>query len=154
MSTATTKGRRLLSGYAVSLGAAAVHGVGTLISQKVVTDYAPPMVATGFSTMFGAVIMGALFYRHALGDLAAAPRSALVYVALGGLASAWGLSFLYLGLNVAPAVLVAPLTGTHPLVSILIAYSFLRRFERVTWRTVFGAVLVVSGVALIAVGRG
>ena len=63
-----------------------------------------------------------------------------------------GVSFWYLAFNEAPVVLVAPAAGTYPLVAILLSYIFLQRLERVTWRIVLGAVLVVGGVALIATG--
>ena len=63
------------------------------------------------------------------------------------------MTFWFLALDRAPVVLVAPLTGTYPLVSILLAYIFLKRMERLSWRTLLGAMLVVAGVALIAIGR-
>ena len=72
---------------------------------------------------------------------------------LSGVASAWGVSFYFLGLNEAPVVLVGPLSGTYPLVAILLTYMFLQRLESITWHTVAGAATVVAGVALIAVGR-
>ena len=40
----------------------------------------------------------------------------------------------------------------YPLVSIVLAYLFINRMERITWRTVLGGLLVVGGVALVAVG--
>ncbi len=43
---------------------------------------------------------------------------------------------------------MAPLVGISPLVSILLTHLFLQRLERVTWRTVLGALLVVIGVTL------
>ena len=66
--------------------------------------------------------------------------------------AAWGVSFWYLALNEAPVVLVVPLAGTHPLVSIVLTHLFLQRLEKVTLRTIMGALMVVAGVALIAIG--
>jgi len=39
------------------------------------------------------------------------------------------------------------------LVSILMMHLFLQRLEKVTWRTVFGAMMVVGGVVLVALGN-
>ena len=64
------------------------------------------------------------------------------------------LSFFFLAISEGAVVRVAPVVGAYPLITILLSYVFLGRLERVTWRTVAGAVLVVVGVALIAFGRG
>ena len=73
---------------------------------------------------------------------------------LAGVAATWGVIFWFLAIDSASVVLVAPLSGSYPLWSILLAHLFLRRIERVTWRTVLGALMLVAGVALIAVGEG
>ena len=117
------------------------------------TDYSSPMVGTAFSMLFGTLILAALFQQHARVDVVSAPRSALIPVALAGCAATWGVSFFFLAVNEAPVVLVAPLTGAHPLVSILLIHVFLQRLEQVSWRTVLGATLVVAGVVLISVGN-
>ena len=98
-------------------------------------------------------MVGALFHRDLIAEVPVAPRRAWLFVALAGCASTWGITFWFLALDRAPVVLVAPLAGTHPLVSILLAYLFLKRLERLSWRTLLGAALVVAGVALIATGR-
>ena len=106
------------------------------------------------SLMFGLAIMSAVFYRDAISDLPMAPRREWGSIALSGLASAWGVSFMFLALSRASVVLVSPLVSTYPLVSILLTHLFLKRLERVTMPTVVGGVLVAAGVALVAFGRG
>ena len=152
--TQATDRRRLFLGYLASFGAAFCYGSVALIGRKIVSDFAPPMVATAFSMTFGMVIVGLIFHRHVLQDVRSRPpfRSWL-FIALAGGASAWGVSFWYLALSEAPVVLVAPLVGSSPLVSILLAHIFLQRIERVTWKTAAGALLVVGGVALVTVGN-
>ncbi len=73
-------------------------------------------------------------------------------VGLAGLASTFGVSFWFLALNESRVVVVAPLVGTSPLLSIALTHFFLRRLEKVTWRTVAGGMLVVIGVALVTIG--
>ena len=142
-------------GYAAALAAAFSYAGGTLVVRKIVTEYASPLVRAAFSLMFGTLVVAALFHRHLAEDLPRAPRSAWVFVALSSLTAVWGVVFFFLAIDeAAVVVVVVPVIGASPLVSILLAYIFLRRLESVSWRTVIGAVLVVAGVALIALGRG
>ena len=141
-------------GYAAALAAAFSYAGGTLVVRKIVTEYASPLVRAAFSLMFGTLVVAALFHRHLAEDLPRAPRSAWVFVALSSLTAVWGVVFFFLAIDEAAVVVVAPVIGASPLVSILLAYILLRRLESVSWRTVIGAVLVVAGVALIALGRG
>ena len=60
---------------------------------------------------------------------------------------------LFWALTEAPVVVVSPITGINPLVAILLAHVFLQRLEHVTKRTIVGGILVVAGVALVAIGR-
>ena len=154
MNVAAIPKRQLLLGYLAATAATLGYGAGSVVGKKIVTDGVPPMVATSFSLVFGTLVVAALFHRHAISDAAHAPRRAWASMVLSGLASAWGVSFYFLGLNESPVVLVGPLTGTYPLVAIILAYLFLQRIEQITWRTVVGAALVVAGAALIAIGRG
>ena len=149
-----TARRQLLLGYAAALGAAASYGTLAVIGRKLVTDYASPVVVTSISMVMGTMILGAMFHRHVATDAVGAPKRAWLWVALAGISATWGVGFWYLALSRAPVVLVAPVAGTHPLVSIVATHFFLKRLERVTRRTVAGAALVVIGVAFIAIGRG
>ena len=149
-----TARRQILLGYAAALGAAASYGSLAVIGRKLVTDYASPVVVTAISMVMGTMILGAMFHRHVATDAVGAPKRAWLWVTLAGISATWGVGFWYFALSRAPVVIVAPVAGTHPLVSIVAAHLFLRRLERVTRRTVAGAALVVIGVALIAMGRG
>ena len=147
-----TAQRRLLLGYLAALGAAFCYGSLTLVARKIVTDFAPPLVGAAFSMLFGTLILGLLVHRHAIVDLPRAPRRGVLMVGLAGCASTFGVSFWFLALNESRIVVVAPLVGASPLLSIALTHFFLQRLERVTWRTVFGGVLVVIGVTLVAIG--
>ena len=65
----------------------------------------------------------------------------------------YALASTYLALGQAPVVVVAPVTGTNPLFSIILAWVFLRQMERLTLRVVLGAVLVVAGVTVVSVSQ-
>jgi drug/metabolite transporter (DMT)-like permease len=150
---AATQRRRVLAGYMAALVAAVGYGAGSVIIRTVVTDHIEPMVAAAYSLLLGTAVMVLIFPRQTARDLLVANRSAWTYMGLSGLASAWGLSFMFLALKEAPVVIVSPLIGVQPLVAILLTHLFLQRLERVTPRTVMGAALVVAGVVLVTIGR-
>jgi drug/metabolite transporter (DMT)-like permease len=145
--------RTTVLGYGASLLSAAGYGTGAVVGRKIVDDYAPPMVATAMALVFGSLPLLLLSQRHIVSDIGSVPRRAWVMMALTGLASAWGVAFMFLAVNEAPVVLVAPIGGVYPLFVIILMYLFLKRSERITWQTILGAVLVVGGVAAITIGR-
>jgi uncharacterized membrane protein len=98
-------------------------------------------------------MVAVLFHRNGVAALAKAGQEAWLFMSLSGVASAWGVAFLFLAFKEAPVVLVAPLSGSYPLVAIVLTHLFLQRLEKVTLRTVVGAIMVVAGVALIAATR-
>ncbi len=153
MIAVSTERRRLWLGYLAALGAAAAYGVVAVIARKIVIDFAPPLVGTAFSLLFGTIVVLILFQGHARADYAARhPKSSWIYVGLAGLAATWGVGSWFLALGEAPVVLVAPVTSVYPLVAIVLTHVFLQRLERITMRTVAGAILVVIGVTFIALG--
>lgn len=152
--TGQAVGRRIWLGYLAALGAAMSYGTVAVVARKIVTEFAPPVVGTAFSLMFGMIIIAVIFRRQAIEDYARRPpRRGWLYVALAGLAATWGVGFWFMALSEAPVVLVVPVTSTFPLMAIVMTQVFLRRLERVTPRTIIGALLVLLGVTLIVLGR-
>ena len=145
-------GRRTFQGYLASVGSAAGYGVGTYFAFLVIRDGVPPMTATFFSLVFGLLLMAVLFPRPALVDLKLASLRGWVVVSMSGLASVFGVSSFYLSLDRVSVVIASPVAGANPLVAIIMTHIFLRCLERVSRRTVIGAVLVVAGVALVTIG--
>jgi uncharacterized membrane protein len=147
---AETETRQKILGYAAALGAAACYGTLAVLGKKVVSDIAPPLVATSFSMVIGTIILVAIFQQQIRQDLIVRPAlKGWVFVTLAGVSATWGVTFWYMALNHAPAVLVAPIASIHPVFSVLITLIFLRKTERVSMKTVLGAVLVTCGVVII-----
>lgn len=144
--------RQTILGYLAALASAAGYGAGTFLAMLVVRDHAPAMTATFLSLVFGLLVMSALSWRTALTDMRLVRGRAWVVISLSGLSSAIGVASLYLALERAPVVVVSPISGANPLAAILMTHIFLKRLERVSLRTVAGAILVVSGVALVTIG--
>ena len=116
-------------------------------------DIAPPLVANTFSMILGTLVLFAIFQGQIRADYKVRPsRKGWLFVALAGCASTWGVTFWFLALGKAPAILVAPLAGTSPLFALVMTLIFLRGVERVTMRTFIGTLMVIIGVALITLG--
>jgi drug/metabolite transporter, DME family len=80
-------------------------------------------------------------------------RQALGYFILGGGFESFGLLLVLFALTYGPVVVVTPLTATLPLWVVLGSKLFLGDVEKITPRTVAGAVLVVAGTIAIALAR-
>ncbi len=143
--------RAMLIGVATGIGAGLSYGVAQVMGRYVTTELAPAQVAVVYNVAFGILGMGIVAARHLPRDIKG-PRRSLVFISLSGFAGSVGLLFLYLALSVAPISLVSPVAAVVPLFSLVMSYIFLRSIERVTLRTVLGALAVVAGVVLIVIG--
>ena len=153
MTEANTATRQKVLGYASAIGAAACYGTLAVIGKKVVTDIAPPLVATSFSMIIGTIILAAIFQQQIRKDILVRPAlKGLLFVALAGGSATWGVTFWFLALNEAPAILVAPIASIAPVFSVILTLIFLRKTERVSQKTIIGALLVTVGVVLVTVG--
>jgi uncharacterized membrane protein len=83
-----------------------------------------------------------------LGSLRCDRRSLLWFVA-GGIAENTGVFLVLLALGFGDVSVVIPLAGTAPLFVLLIAYFFPSESNRLHWRVILGAMLIVLGVVLL-----
>lgn len=143
---------RVWAGYGSALLSAMGYAGGAVVGAHIVDQYASPITASAFSLAFGAVIVGLPFVAHVRGDAVRAPRSAWMLVGLAGLSASLGVTFYFLAISRAPVVVATPVIGAYPLVAIVLSYFLINRMERITWRTWLGGLLVVGGVALVALG--
>ena len=139
-------------GYLSALVAAIAYGVTQVLSKKLVTDFANPLVTATFTVLFGMLIFALFVGKQMPGEVRAAPRRSLLFIVLAGITSTAGLALMYAALTQAPVVVVSPIASINPLMAIVLAHLFLQRMERVTPRIVIGAVLVMLGVIAITVG--
>lgn len=75
----------------------------------------------------------------------------LGFFVLAGIFSSLGPVFLYIAMQHADLVVVAPLAATTPLFVLLMSYAFIRADEIFTTRVVMGTVATVTGVMLTSV---
>jgi uncharacterized membrane protein len=83
-----------------------------------------------------------------LGSLRCDRRSLLWFIA-GGIAENTGVFLVLLALGFGDVSVVIPLAGTAPLFVLLIAYLFPSEANRLNWRVIVGAGLIVLGVGLL-----
>ena len=140
-------------GYTAAICAAIAYGASQTVGKHVTTEYAPPLVATAFSFLFGFVYVSLMFHRHIPGDMRTSSRRGFLWFGLSGIASAGGVTSLYFALSNAPVVVVSPVAAINPLITLTLAHIFLQRLERITKRTIIGTMLVVLGVIIITLSR-
>ena len=140
-------------GMISAFGAALAYGGSQVVGKKVVTEIAPPLVASLFALMFGALVLAVIFHRDIPQDIKA-PRKGFLFISLAGMASSGGVLFMFTALSHAPVVVVSPVASVTPLFSLLFTHIFLQRLERVTLRIIAGTLLVVLGVAVVTLGNG
>ena len=158
--------RPRLIGYLAAAGAAVAYGTVPLLGRIAVTGEADgvpligrfasdaatlPLVSATYTMLIGFIVMG-LFAAPSIPGALRAPRRALLFVALGGLAMSTGVSLLYLALSRAPVVVVSPVFALNAFVALVLAHFFLQRLERITPLLVLGTVFVVAGVVAVIIG--
>ncbi len=80
-------------------------------------------------------------------------RPSLGYFIVGGSLESLGLLLVLYALSYGPVVMVTPLTATLPLWVVIGSRLFLRDVEKITQRTVLGAILVVVGTLAITLAK-
>jgi drug/metabolite transporter, DME family len=77
-------------------------------------------------------------------------RRSLRFFIAGGIAENAGVFLVLASLGFGDVSIVTPLAGTSPLFVLLLAYFFPSHAEKLSWRVVVGAVLIVLGVVMLS----
>ena len=138
-------------GYVLAGAACIAYGASLILAKQVVED-TPPLLAATLGMTFGLLVLAVISAPDVRRDVGTRKR-AWVWAALGGLAAGGGITLMFLAISNAPVVVVAPILAMNPLTAILFSQIFLRGMERITWRVLIGALLVVAGVIIITLGQ-
>ena len=134
------------SGYMAGIAASAIYGGLGVLGKKVAED-SHPMVATGFLLM-------TLFFGHTFPkNIKNSVKSTYGFLILSGLTTGFGVSSWYMALSLIPVIVVAPVVSAYPLFTIGLSAIFLRNIERITYKTVLGALLVLVGITVVGLGN-
>ena len=89
------------------------------------------------------------YFRKGGKQIVRKKNSAWIAFVLSGIFSVLGQLALFQALALGTVVIVSPLSAISPLFVIATAVIFLKQLERVTWKIIVGALLIVSGTVLL-----
>ncbi|HSB60285.1 MAG TPA: EamA family transporter [Vicinamibacteria bacterium] len=119
------------------------------ISRAALADFPRPLAAAAVATLASVVVMWAYVgSQRGRGRFRLHPRG-LAFIAMSGLCEGGASLSMWTALEAGEVALVSPLVHAQPLFTVALAALFLRDLERVTWRTVLAAALIVAGVGLV-----
>lgn len=149
-SPATATGRQLWIDVSFPLAAALLYGVDPVFTKIGLAEGTSPVVGVAVRTTAAAVGFLAYLSWRAVRNAGGLPSlTADRWLALAGAANTTYLLAYYAALSRAPVVVVAPVTSVSTLFVVVGAAALLQGTERVTWRLLLAASLVVAGVALV-----
>lgn len=142
-------------GYLLAFGAAAAYGTSAVLIRAGLARYGAPLTGLTIALLVGVLALAAPAARAYRGREATGRPggTAVGFACASGLTSLLGFGSNTLALGLLPVVLVAPISSTYPLITVLLVRLFLRGSERITRRTVLGAALIVAGVILVTLAR-
>lgn len=124
-------------------------GIRDNLSRWGFMDFPYPLLAAAAATVASVAVMwGVVFATRGTGLLGAS-RTGIRLLALSGLAEGIAYLTMWRALMLGSVSVVSPLVNSHSIVTVALAWLFLRDLERVTWRIALAAALVVAGVGLV-----
>ncbi|MFN8539757.1 MAG: DMT family transporter [Thermomicrobiales bacterium] len=142
-------------GYLFAFGAATAYGTSGVLIKSGLAAYGSPFTAITIATATGLLVLSplALASWRSQGQGWRPERRALLFILASGLCAITGFSSNTLALSQLPVTVVAPISSAYPLVTVTLVLIFLRRHEVVSWRTILGAALIVTGIIIVALNR-
>jgi len=142
-------------GVALGMFAAVTSAAATVLSKQGMIYYHDPMAATLIRALAALVgYVGLITLRHRWPAMVAAARHrrAMTFLLPGGVLGPFlGMTLFLTALQYSPTGVVATITATMPVM--VLPFSVFVHHEKITWRAVVGALVAVSGVALLMLGR-
>lgn len=139
-------------GRAFAGGAALAFATSNVLIRKGLGTLASPLVGATIAMLSGTLILTIMVARNLEKNLRQ-KKKGVGFLLLTGVFYGLGMAATYLSLNLAPVVMVAPIISSSPLFTLLLAYLFLGRLERITPRLILGTVPIVAGATLATMGN-
>jgi drug/metabolite transporter (DMT)-like permease len=124
-------------------------GVRDNLSRWGFAGFPYPLLAAAAATAASVAVMWAVALAARGTGLVGVRRPGIRLLALSGLAEGIAYVAMWRAFMLGTVSVVSPLVNSHSIVTVALAWLFLRDLERVTWRIALAAVLVVVGVALV-----
>ncbi len=139
-------------GFACGLVSGFFYGTWNVVAKYAVSGFGiPPLVFATIAFFFGSIMFLPLVGRTLPKTVMSAPRSAVFFI-LSGLGSGCAIIALAFALERGDVVVISPIVSVSPLITLVLAWVLLRQLERITLTLVMGALMVVGGVVLVAIG--
>ena len=119
------------------------------IIRKLGLGLAGPLFDSAINITAAMVAASAFVLASGHGGALRCDARSLFYFVGGGVAENTGVFLVLVALGLGDVSVVIPLAGTAPLFVLLLAYLFPSAVEKLGWRVVVGAVLIVLGVFLL-----
>jgi drug/metabolite transporter (DMT)-like permease len=112
-----------------------------------------PILSAGIAALTSTIQIF-LITRYIHGEKFVLPAAPVAWWFVGsGIITGGSFLFMYLALSMERVTIVAPLINSYAVFVLILAPLMARQIERVTWRKIAGAVLVVAGIFSISIGK-
>ncbi len=108
-----------------------------------------PIFGMAASSLAGVVTLLAVAKLFPVGQRFNTEKRGLALYGIAGMLLATAVYLYFVALNKGTVSVLAPLLFTYPLFIIVISYLTIRKLERLTFRLVVGAILIVAGAVII-----
>ncbi len=119
------------------------------VIRKLGMDQAAPLFDAAINVSSAMVASTAFVFATGNGPALVCDGRSLLYFIGGGIAENTGVLLVFAALGLGEVSVVTPLAGTAPLFVLLLATLFPSGMEKLSWRIVAGAVLIVLGVFVL-----
>jgi drug/metabolite transporter, DME family len=141
---------RTVLGVLFGFGAAIAYGSSQVLTRHSVSDLAPPLVGSMIALAWGTSGFFLLTVRNLGEGIRDLRRGALLFAG-AGIFSSMGVMLMFQALSRGEVVVVSPVLATNSLFTLFLAALLLRDVERISFRVIFGSLLVVVGVVVLTV---
>jgi uncharacterized membrane protein len=134
--------------------AAGLYGTSVFLRKLGLNEVQSPIlgVMTTSLTSWGIVTLF-LTKEGTRRDFISINKKAMVFFLLSGCCTSLAWLSLFYALSMGKVVMVAPLQNSHPLFTVLLSFIFLRKVERVSYKTFIGAILIIAGISSISMSK-
>ena len=131
------------------ISAAIVSGIGSVTWRYAMSTFKDPVVATFIGTFsaFVLVVTFTLIFKRK--SMIPGIKAAWKPFFLMGLFAAVGVLLYVSALQNGNVYRISSLVQTSPLITVFFSFIFLRKIEKISWRVPVGAIITLTGVALV-----
>lgn len=142
-------------GYAFALGGALSYGTASPLLKIGLREWGSVLTGITIALLTGLLAVAPLAFFAWRGQ---APgwrpeRRAILFVLASGCTALLGFGSNTFALSQLPVVVVAPISSTYPLLTVVLVRAFLRQTEAITLRIALGAALIVVGVICVTLSQ-